>query len=111
MIVKDKPKEVISSDEVLDVLFKKIEAKKGVDLINAFNNDGAFKEIHREKQLGDYTGKGRAKWRRVARIHPVVYQAALRLYGPDVFKDKNSFKDLMKRPEMQAFLTVPITEL
>jgi len=99
------------TEQDLKTIFKVAKASNERDYYQAFNDEEAFKAIDEIKRRGDYKGKGRAKWRQVAYIHPALYHAAKRIFGDQVFQDKRAFKELMKRPEMQPFLTVPISEL
>ena len=109
--VIEKPDEPISNDEALHRVFEKIQKKKKLDLLAAENDLETLKRIHNQKMSGAYKGHGQAKWRKVASIHPLIYQAIIKMYGPNALKDKDSLKEIMSRPEMQAFLTVPLREL
>lgn len=109
--VIEKPDEPISNDEALHRVFEKIQRKKKLDLLAAENDFQVLKKIHNQKMSGDYKGIGQAKWRRVASIHPLIYQEIIKRYGPNALKDKATLKEIMSRPEMQAFLTVPLREL
>jgi len=98
-------------DQDLDTIFKVVSSKNKRALNKALNDEQAFKEIHNYRQNVSHKGQGRAKWRKVAMIEPHVWHALKQMYGEAALKDKKFFKDLMKQPELQPFLTVPITEL
>jgi Flp pilus assembly CpaE family ATPase len=101
----------ISNDEALHRVFEKIQDKRKADLLSAEKDFKTMKDIYNQRMSGDYKGHGQAKWRKVASIHPLIYQAIIKQYGPNALKDKDTLKEIMSRPEMQAFLTVPLREL